>query len=132
MTDDYDFIAPPMYDDEVGWTELAKISGLSDQRLKALVREGKIPSSVKNKNGHWRFSLAAVEAFFAERVRPSKTEGKMWKIRVRSEHYATVKDLLAGYGIELEPAYKSKQVGEGEDDNVGGPDELDDTDFVSE
>lgn len=112
----YNFTPVKMYPNEVGWDEFYRIAGLSVQRCRALVREGKVPSAVKNENGHWRFDPDKLSEFFTKRpargagvARTAADGKKAWKIRLTAEQYTAILPALEAAGITLEMAYKKSK-----------------------
>lgn len=100
---------PKLYTDEINAKEATAITGLSEMRFKALVREGKVPSAKKNAKGWWRFSKSAIEDWAANR--PKRAFGasdgkKYYRARMTLEMAAKINEAIKGTGIELAPQPK--------------------------
>lgn len=94
---------------EDGLMTLKEASAYADvtaQRIRTLLREGRV-NATKNERGHWRVSREAIDAYNASKGQ--RKGGKAWVIRVEPEQLETVRELLAGYGIEMEPRYKPRK-----------------------
>ncbi len=99
-----------VYEDEINMKKAAELVGVGDMRFRALVKDGKIPSSKKNSQGYWKFSRAAIEEFAASRKsRASKGGGaadgrKTFKVRLNAQEYELLGKAVAGSEISLVPA----------------------------
>lgn len=85
---------------------------VSEQRLRILVREGKIVAT-QDERGQWWITRETLDAYVASKKlgapRTSRsgrtTNGKAWIIKVKAENYDAVVAALEPFGIELEPRY---------------------------
>jgi sporulation protein YlmC with PRC-barrel domain len=83
---------------------------VSEQRIRALLREGRIKAD-KDEAGAWIISKEALEAYKAEHAQgPKRTsgvsgKGKAYVVRVPFQKIQAVKDFLATQDIELEQRY---------------------------
>lgn len=102
---------------ELNIRQAATYLDLGEMRLRALLREGRIPGAHKvtlpgSTVEAWRLTTAGLDEYKALRalgpVRRASGEpvlrgdGKLWKVRVPHNHYAAVKEFLAGLGIEMQ------------------------------
>lgn len=91
----------------------ALYADISEQRLRILVREGKIPGTPDEHN-RWTVAKADLDAYLSkarasrparEPRSPREPRGKAWVIKVPAADYDAVVDALATFGITLEPRY---------------------------
>jgi hypothetical protein len=100
----------------VNTIQAAELIGMTELRLKTLVREGRGPAGAqKDEKGHWRFTPAAVKEWAANR--PARKGGggdgrRKAYVRVNDEEFQVVSAALKSTGLELKYANKPKPKGE--------------------
>lgn len=84
---------------------------ISEQRLRSLVREGKIKAT-QSEQGQWMVSKGEIERYNAEKGHgggggggAAKGAGKAYIIKVPADKHAEVRAALTAFGIELLPRY---------------------------
>jgi hypothetical protein len=80
---------------------------MSAQRIRTLVREGKIEGASKGEGG-WAFTKAGLEAYkqtAANTPRAGGARGKSWLVKIPAEKLEAAKAALAELGLELAPRY---------------------------
>jgi len=86
----------------------AVYADISEQRLRILVREGRLKAETVE--GHMTFTKANLDAYLANRGATRKgggprADGKSFVIKVKPADLQAVKDALSKLGIELQPRY---------------------------
>jgi excisionase family DNA binding protein len=86
--------------------EAAAYLGVTDQRVRTLLREGRIEAT-KNEKGYWRVSPEALDAYNATKGQRTMG-GKSFVFRANPEEFAALQMFVAeqGYEIEFSPRYK--------------------------
>ena len=84
---------------------------VSEQRLRILIREGKINATI-GEDKAYMVAKADLDAFVATKSAPrgprkagTPREGKAWIINVKAADYAAVVAALEPFGITLQPRY---------------------------
>ena len=96
------------FPDPMGLRLAALYLDVSEMRIGALVREGRIEAT-KDERGRWLVTQAALDNY--QETKGSRGgggprgDGKFWKVRVKYDDLEKVKAALAKFGCELEPAY---------------------------
>jgi hypothetical protein len=97
------------FPDQMNLRLAAVYLNLSEQRVRTLLRENKIPGAEKSESGAWVLTKAILDEFKqTHRSRGGggrRGDGKLWQIRVKYENLADVREALGKFGIELEPRY---------------------------
>ncbi len=86
--------------------EAAAYLGVTDQRVRTLLREGRIPAD-KNEKGYWRVSTEALDAYSTTKGQ-RKAGGKSFVFRANPEEFEALQAFVAeqGFEIEFSPRYK--------------------------
>lgn len=95
--------APKLYPDEIALGDVETITGLSGQRLRKLLKEGKITSQAKNADGRWRFSEAKVKEWAANRPKGTRQAAdgkKAVKMRLTDAQIEAIKKVIPDIVIE--------------------------------
>lgn len=96
---------PKLFPDEINIKQACEIAGLSMQRFRSLVVEGKVPSK-KNSKGYHKFSRKAVEEWANSREKHSRTSDGKKTVKVRVD--ATQEEALRKMGLDPKAAYTNK------------------------
>ncbi len=85
--------------------EAAAHLGVTDQRIRTLLREGRIPAE-KNEKGYWRVPPASLDEYTASKGQ-RKMGSKSFVFRATPEEYEALLQFVAdqGYKIEFAPRY---------------------------
>ncbi len=80
--------------------QAAAYLGITDQRVRTVLREGRVEAT-KNEKGYWRVSTEALDAYNATKGQ-RKAGGKSYVVRLDSEQKVWLEEQLAKAGIETE------------------------------
>lgn len=97
-----------VFPDEINLKEAEALVGLTTQRLRKILTEGKIPADVAKKNGAgaWRFSKAKLAEWAKNRprgVRTSANGARTYKVQVNPDQKAAIEKAIPG--IVFKPAF---------------------------
>jgi hypothetical protein len=96
------------YPDPMNLRLAALFIDVSEMRIRALLREGKIKAS-KDAEGRWSVTKADLNAYAAtkgtRKATGERAEGKAWIIHVKAVNAKDVQAALDKFGIKLEPRY---------------------------
>lgn len=96
------------YPDPMNLRFAALYADVSEMRIRALLREGKIEAT-KDADGRWQVTKKALDAYKAtkgqRRGGGERPEGKAFIIHVKAVNNPAVTEALAKFGIKLEPRY---------------------------
>jgi hypothetical protein len=96
------------YPDPMNLRLAALYADVSEMRIRALLREGKIKAA-KDAEGRWSVTKADLDAYRAtkgtRKASGERAEGKAWVIHVKAVNFDAVTKALAPLGIKLEPRY---------------------------
>jgi hypothetical protein len=97
------------FPDQMNLRLAAVYLNLSEQRVRTLLREEKVPGAVKSDSGAWVLTKEGLDEYKETRkTRGGGTrrgDGKLWQIRVKYKDLEDVREALAEFDIELEPRY---------------------------
>ena len=95
----------------VNTKKAAEAAGLTELRFKTLAREGKVPSAQKDERGFWRYDLAKVTEWAANRPKRAgaKDGRRTFKVRLNPEEAEMVQSAIKDAGLELKPLNPPKK-----------------------
>lgn len=96
------------YPDPMNLRLAALFIDVSEMRIRALLREGKIKAG-KDAEGRWQVTKADLKAYAdtkgTRKAGGERAEGKAWIIHVKAPNANAVREALEKFGIKLEPRY---------------------------